>query len=224
MESRIRLLFLNAVLAIGMALPALAFAADETADADDADAAASQVIKPELNRREIDIEKIDSEDFEAGGFVGLMSVEDFGVNMVIGARLAYHVTEDFFVEFAYGQTDTSETSYELLSGGAELLTPEERKLTYYNVSVGYNLLPGEVFIGTDWAFTTAMYVIGGIGNTTFGGDDRFTFNLGGGLRFLTSDWFAVHIDVRDHIYQIDLLGEEKTAHNLEAHGGFTIFF
>ena len=38
------------------------------------------------------------------------------------------------------------------------------------------------------------------------------------------DWFAVHADLRDHVFDIDLLGQEKTSHNLEAHVGVTFFF
>ena len=61
--------------------------------------------------------------------------------------MAYHVTEDFFVEGLYGQTTMGQTSFELLSGGAPLLTDEERDLTYYSVGLGWNIFPGEAFIG-----------------------------------------------------------------------------
>ena len=56
------------------------------------------MISPELERRTITEADIDSEDFEVGAFVGVMSIEDFGSNVVYGARGAYHITEDFFVE------------------------------------------------------------------------------------------------------------------------------
>ena len=203
---------------------AIAWSADgDTVDKNNV-ASQQQVIKPVIERRTIDIDKIDTEDFEIGVFTGLLSVEDFGTNLVVGARAAYHVTESVFFEAAYAKSDTSETSYERLSGGAQLLTAAERQLTYYNISLGYNLFPGETFIGKNWAFNTALYVIGGVGNTTFAGDDRFTINLGAGYRFLATDWLALHIDVRDHIFDIDLLGDTKTAHNLETHGGVTVFF
>ena len=67
-------------------------------------------------------------------------------------------------------------------------------------------------------------MIGGVGNTSFAGDDRFMINVGVGYRFLVTDWLAVHVDMRDHIFNIDLLGDDKTAHNLETHGGVTVFF
>lgn len=221
MASRLRILFLGAVMlaAGGGVVPVMA--ADTAAEAD---GGARQVIKPELERRKISIDAIDTEDFEVGAFGGLLSVEDFGANMVLGFRLAYHVSEGVFFEGAYGQSTTSETSYEKLSGGASLLTDEERKLTYYNVSLGYNLFQGETFFGENWAFASAVYVIGGVGNTRFAGDDRFTVNYGLGYRFLGTDWLALHFDVRDHVFQIDLLGEDKTAHNLETTFGLSVFF
>ena len=55
-------------------------------------------------------------------------------------------------------------------------------------------------------------------------ESRDTVNLGIGLRVMPLDWLAVHADVRDHIFDIDLLGQEKTAHNIETHVGVTFFF
>ena len=182
------------------------------------------VITPDLERRTITEADIDSEDFEAGLFVGVMSVEDFGTNVVYGARAAYHITEDFFTEAAIGHTEVDETSYETLSGGAQILSGSERDLTYYNISLGYNLLPGEAFIGSDHAFNSALYVIAGVGNTEFANDSHFTVNFGAGYRFLLNDWIALHVDFRDHIFDSDLLGSSKTTHNLEGTGGVTVFF
>ncbi|MBA1332239.1 hypothetical protein QQ73_14360, partial [Candidatus Endoriftia persephone str. Guaymas] len=76
----------------------------------------------------------------------------------------------------------------------------ERNFTYYNLSVGYNLLPGEVFIGRDRAFNSQLYLIGGAGSTTFAGDDHFSINLGLGYRLLLSDSFALHLDLCDQLF------------------------
>jgi outer membrane beta-barrel protein len=186
--------------------------------------APGQVIDPEVERREIKEPEIDREDWEIGAFAGIMSVEDFQSNVSYGVRVAYHLTEGFFVEGTAGQTEAGLTSFEILSGGARLISDSERTLTYYNLNLGYNVLPGEVFIGEGRAFNTNLYLIAGLGSTTFAGDDRFTVNVGAGLRFLLTDSIALHVDFRDHLFDIDLLGEEKTVHNLEGHLGFTVFF
>jgi len=186
--------------------------------------APGQVIDPDVERREIKEPKIDTENFEIGAFVGIMSVEDFESNIVYGVRLAYHVTEGFFVEGTFGQTDAGLTSFERLSGGAPILSDSDRTFTFYNLNLGYNILPGEVFFGEGRAYNTNLYLIGGLGSTRFAGDDRFTVNFGVGYRFLLTDSIALHLDFRDHLFDIDLLGEDKTVHNLEGNLGVTVFF
>lgn len=183
-----------------------------------------QVIDPEVERREVKEPKIDREDFEVGPFVGIMSIEDFGSDVSFGLRLAYHITEGFFVEASAGMSRAGLTSFEVLSGGARLISDSERDLIYYNLNLGYNILPGEVFLGEGRAYNTNLYLIAGLGSTTFAGDDRFTVNVGAGYRFLLNDSVAIHLDFRDHLFDIDLLGEEKTVHNLEGHLGVTVFF
>jgi outer membrane beta-barrel protein len=182
------------------------------------------IIDPQVERREIKRPRIDTEDFELGAYVGILSIEDFESNAVYGARLAYHLTEDFFLEGTYGRSRAGRTSYENLSGSADLLSDDERDYSYYALSLGWNALPGEIFIGKNRAYNTAFYLIAGIGSTTFAGDDRFTVNGGFGYRVLPADWIAVHFDVRDHVFDTDLLGEKKIVNNLEAHLGLSIFF
>lgn len=182
------------------------------------------IIEPQVERREIRRTRIDTEDFELGAYAGILSIEDFESNVVYGLRLAYHLTEDFFLEASLGQSRAGRTSYEKLSGSAELLTDDDRDYTYYALSAGWNALPGEIFIGKSRAYNTAFYLIAGLGSTRFAGDDRFTVSGGFGYRILPADWIAVHFDVRDHVYDIDLLGEKKIVNNLEAHLGLSIFF
>ena len=228
MESRFRLLFL--VLPIicfglsGCAATKNFFSWGKEETPPPVEVPEGQVIELEVQRREIIEPDIDSEDFEIGAFAGVMSIEDFGSGVVYGLRLAYHVTAGFFVEGSAGQTEGGLTSFEILSGGAPLLSDSERRLTYYNLNVGYNILPGQGFVGEGRAYNTALYVSAGLGSTRFAGDDRFTVNFGAGYRFLLTDSIALHVDFRDHLFDIDLLGEEKTAHNLEGSLGVTVFF
>ena len=217
MESRVCCIFLRTLAALCL-LPAFPMTPSLAADQPE------QVVRPEIERRDINEADIDTEDFEAGVFYGLMNVEDFGTNAVYGARLTYHVTEYVFVEGAYGHTDTDETSFERLSGGAQLLDDNDRELDYYNLSFGFNLFPGESFIASKWAFTSDFFVIAGVGSTSFAGEDEFTWNFGFGYKVLATDWLAFRVDARDHIFDIDLLGESQTNNNLEFTAGVSIFF
>jgi outer membrane beta-barrel protein len=215
MEGRIFRFFLN-VTAIILFVPGPPFTLGYAREPE-------QVVRPELERRPISKPDIDTENFEIGVFAGAMSVEDFGTNVVYGARLAYHVTEDVFAESAYGRTETDQSSAERF-GGFEILTGSERTLEYYNLSFGFNLLAGESFLATRWAYASDLYAIAGVGSTSFAGDDLFTWNFGVGYRVLLNDWLALRIDGRDHVFDLDLLGESQTNHNLEFTGGVSLFF
>jgi len=224
MESRFRVLFLITcvIMLSGCAATKNLFGIGDDEAPPPTSEPPGQVIDPEVERREIKEAKIDREDFEIGAFAGLMSIEDFGTDGVFGFRLAYHVTEGFFVEASVGQSEAGLTSFEALSGGARLF--EDRTLTYYNLNLGYNILPGEVFIGESRAYNTNFYLIAGLGSTNFADDDRFTVNFGAGFRFLLTDSVSIHLDFRDHMFDIDILGREKVTHNLEGTIGVAVFF
>ncbi len=215
MENRLKHLLLGGVLAVGLAYIPAGQTADETV---------VQVIEPELERREIKTAKIDKENFEIGGFVGIIAIEDFDSSSVYGARLAYHLTEDFFVEATYGQATGDLTSFEQLSGGSPLFSDEDRDFTYYDLSVGWNIFPGEIFIANRFAFNSSFYLVAGAGSTEFAGDDWFTITAGAGYRLLLTDWVALHLDVRDNIFDRDSFGEDEQTHNLQFNTGFTFFF
>jgi outer membrane beta-barrel protein len=229
MDSRIRVLLLSAC---ALALGACSLwpvhkkprAEPLPVEATSTEGAAPAVVEPEVVRRKVKTPKIKNSNFEIGPYIGTYSIEDFGVNPVFGARLTYHISEDFFAESLIGRTTAGLTSFERLSGGAPLLTDKQRRLTYYNLAFGYNLFPGEVFVGRRRAFNSAFYVTAGVGATRFAGDDRFTVTIGAGYRLLLNDWLAAHFDVRDHVFDIDLLGSNKTSHNLETALGVTVFF
>jgi len=189
----------------------------------DAPLADDQLLTPKVKRKKIKVGKIDTEDFEIGAFGGMYSIEDFGTNPVVGARVAYHVTEIFFVEGMYGQTKGDRPLLDELLG-ASTLTEKDLELSYYDVVLGFNFLPGEGFIGGKWAFVTSLYFMAGAGNTTFLSEDRFTFTGGFGYRFLATDWLGAHIDFKNHVFKTDYFGNEKTTNNLEMHIGFTVFF
>jgi outer membrane beta-barrel protein len=92
------------------------------------------------------------------------------------------------------------------------------------LDVGYNVLPGEIFLGRGRAFNSALYVTVGMGDVKFADKDQFALNFGVGERLLITDWLALHVDVRDHIFETSLTGRTKNVDNLEATIGFTVFY
>lgn len=220
METR----FLPAVLILPLLLPTAAMAetADDTSAVRDADP--ESVLDPQIERRRIKEADIDSENFEAGVYAGILSIEDFGAEPVVGVRLDYHLSEDVFFEAVLGRAEAGETSFETLNAGVRLLNDDEREFTYYQASVGYNLLPGEAFLSGGRTFNNALYLLGGAGITDFAGDEHFTLGVGVGYRLLVNDLIVVRVDMKDHIFNLDVLGEDKTTHNLELTAGVSLFF
>ncbi len=245
MESRSQRIFLNRLLAIFLCI---AFASSVQAEdeptenstpenasaAGDASSAGQgfgglldpnaeePLVNPEVERREMREVKIDSENIEAGLYAGVLSIEDFGSDFVVGGMMAWHFTEDLFLQAHYYQSEAGMSSYETLSGNALLL--DDRAYTGYDLSVGYNVFPGEAFIGRKRAYNTAFYLLAGIGSTEFGGDDHLTLNLGVGYRLLLNDWLAWHVGFRDHVFSSDITGQDKQTHNMEMTTGLTTFF
>jgi len=181
------------------------------------------LIDPNIERREIDESDIDTEDVEIGIFGGFISIEDFESSEVVGVSLAYHINENLFLEARYAQATAGQTSFEKLSGGAPFLTEEERDYTYYNLSIGYNI-NGETFFTDNLVFNSDVYFTLGAGSTKFGGDERFTISAGAGYRLLFTDFWALKVDVRDHVFTSDIIGVEKDVHNLAITLSTTFFF
>lgn len=235
MESRLRLFLLIPLLAMassGCALfgrktaqddgPATAAVVD-SASGPTTGAVTEPVIDPNIERRKIKTAKIDSENFELGVIGGVLSIEDFGSHGLVGARFAYHVTESFFLEASYGQSKGGLTSAESLFS-IRLMTDAQRRYSYYAVSAGWNALPGEIFIGENRAYNTALYLIAGVGRTSFANDERFTINGGFGYRILLTDWLATQLEVRDYVFDSVATGDKKVVNNLEASLGLSFFF
>lgn len=222
MENRVRLLLLTLLLAQSGC--AWMRGGPPPPEQPQASAQAPEVISPSVERRDVEVPRIDTENWEAGGYIGSLSVEDFEVNPVYGFRLAYHISEDFFAEALYATSNAGISSYERLSGSAPLLTESERQYRYYNLGFGWNALPGEVFFGSRRAYNSAIYLTGGVGSTRFAGDERFTVTLGAGARVLLTDYLALHLDIRDHVLEVDVVGTSKQTHNFEATVSLTGFF
>lgn len=180
------------------------------------------VIPAQVERRDVHVPKIKANDVEIGAYAGILSVQGFGTKPSAGMRLGYHVTEDFFIEGTYGRSKVSDESYRRV--GIPLFPSEVIPLSYYNLSVGVNLFPGEVFVGRDWAMTSAVYLIGGVGNVKFDKESHTAYDFGIGIRVLPKDWFSARFEIRDHMFSSDLLGKNELTHNFEMTLGLAAYF
>ena len=196
----------------------LAVAADAPTDQSQ-----TQIVVPEVTRRDVQVPHFPSNDFQIGALAGLYSTQNFGAAAVEGVRLGYDITEDFFVQGVFGTTKVSDKNYRLILPGG-IFPKQTERMNYYNLSAGYNILPGEAFVGTRYAFPFALYLIAGVGNTTLDSQKHATFNFGSGMRLFFSDTWSVQLDARDHIFSMDLLGQRERTQNLEFTVGVTASF
>jgi len=215
MENRIKHILLKGALIAGLAM----ISSLVTAQEDDL-----PLIEPDVQPRAVDEALIDTENFEIGVFTGIMNIEDFESSFLWGGKLIYHLSERFFFEANVGFAEGGETSFEKLAGNVSVLSDDERDYRYYNINLGINILPGEAFLTENYAFNTNFFLIGGAGATEFAGDSRFTANVGAGYQVLLTDSIAMQLTVREHLYRIDVLGEEKTSMNTEVSAGLSVFF
>jgi outer membrane beta-barrel protein len=209
--------------ALAAAFVTVSAALPTTARAQQSKAANEQVVVPEVDRRDLKLPRYPSNDFEIGAYVGTYATQNFGASVVYGVRLGYAITEDVFVEGAYDQTQVSDDSFrQILPGG--VFANRTEKLSYYNLAVVYNVLPGEVFIGSNRALASAFYLLGGLGSTNFNDQQRQTILLGVGARVFMKDSFALQVDMRDYLFSLDLLGKSQSTQNLELTFGASFFF
>ena len=181
-----------------------------------------QLIQPQVERPEVTVPEINTDDLELGIVLGLLNIEQFNTNVIGGLRFAYHVTEHAFIEFGVAGSTVSDERYRRF--GLPIFAREEERLLRYDMSAAYTFLPGEVFVGENRAMRSTFFVIGGVGVTDFADEDRFTFNLGLGVRVLPGEDFAVRVEMRDYLFEADLLGENELTHNLELVGGMSYLF
>jgi len=185
------------------------------------------VTNPVLSAAESDGDTIqatdlDTEFFELGIIVGVISIDDFTSEPVFGIGAKFHATEDLFLQFSYGQAHASLSTYETSQG--QLLVDSDRDYRYLDFLVGYNVMAGEVFPRTNKAYLSALYVVAGVGNTEFGGEESFTLVAGVGYKVGINGGLVWSVEFKDHIYQSGLLRENETTHNIEISTGISFLF
>jgi len=184
----------------------------------------NDAVKVDVERREVVDDILDTENFEVGVQAGFISIEDFESNLWLSGHLTYHITEYFYAKALYGYAKAGETSFEKLANVPPLLTNEQRKFKYYGLNIGYNVMPGEVFLSKDLAFNSIFSIELGGGSTEFAGDDKFTVNLTANYRVFLNDWITWDIAMSDYIFNTTITGSNKTTHNLNFTTGFSFYF
>ena len=98
-----------------------------------------------------------------------------------------------------------------------------RYFTYYDLDVGYNVLPGEMFLGRGRAFNSALYVTVGMGDVKFADQDQFALNFGVGYRVLITDWLAHASGRQRSRVRIQLVRRQQERRQHRSHIGLNRF-
>lgn len=181
------------------------------------------VIEPDKNMPTIQAAAIDTEKFELGAYLGLLSVEDFNTNPVTGVSFTYHINRKFIAQANYGVSTVGKAAFEEVAGG-NFLADDEYDFEYVNLLAGYNLLDGRSFLGKRHKFNSAIYLLAGVADVSFAGNDKTGMVIGASYRAVVTDWMTINLDLRDTIVDREFLGDNKKTNNTEMLIGVNALF
>ncbi len=185
MENRLKHIFLKPFTVVGLCAVSLFLGAES--------ASASEL-------------KVNSELFDVGLTAGIINLEDFPAEFLVGASVTFKASESFFLQYNYVQADISRSTHE--QGG--LVYGVDRGFSHYDLLVGYNLFQGEFFAGKGGSHLSSLYVVGGVGDTDFGGEESFTYTFGVGYQIEFFRKYVLRVDYRDYLYKSAIISGEDT--------------
>lgn len=168
---------------------------------------------------------VNNEFFEFGVSFGVLNIEDFGGEPMVGIQSTFHATEDFFIEYGYQVSDVSLTSFEQ-SQDPFFDGSGERRFSHYDLKLGYTLFHGETLLGWhDMPRFSSLYVVAGVGEVQFGGESSLAYTLGLGYKLAVTRNIVARVDFKDYIYQSSLIDDEKrVTHNTYFSMGLSYLF
>lgn len=181
-------------------------------------------IEPQIDRTAVTEDKLDDESLSIGLRGGLVSLNDFGTSGLAQAQLGYQITEDFFLTVDYDKAKAGLTSFEKLSGAAPLLTDAQRQWSFLGGAIGYVLMPGEVYFGSDYAMNSRWAIFAGAGTVDFAGDKVFGVQAGTNYQVYLTDYLAAEIQLTDYVYETTILAETTSQHSLALSLGLSVYF
>lgn len=183
-----------------------------------------KVIDPNKKTATASTAALDTEHFEVGFHVGMLSVEDFNTNPVVGASLRFYFNEKIFVEGSYGTSETKASNTESSTNQNFIA---DRDFSYLGVSAGYQILKGRSFWGKKRKYNTGLYLIAGLEQVDFAEETETGLVLGVSYKTTLTDWLSLNLDFKDHIVNRNIpniVDEDKTTHNTEITIGLSTFF
>ncbi|MCW8193622.1 outer membrane beta-barrel domain-containing protein [Proteobacteria bacterium 005FR1] len=159
---------------------------------------------------------------EVGPFTGILSVEDFGSEVLGGLELTYHLRDRWLLQASYGRSEMGRAAFE--SSRRRFLSGGDRDFEYLAFTGAYRLIRGRSFLGSDSRFYSDIRLLAGPERVSFAGSDEWGINAGLSYRVAFSDRFTANVDFREHIVERDFIGDDKTTFNTELRLGLNMLF
>lgn len=178
-----------------------------------------RTIEPDKKVEEAEYAAIDSELFEIGAYVGSLSVEDFGSDVVSGIELNYHLAADWMLQLNYGKASIDRAAFE--SEQREFLADSDRYFEYVSAAAGFRLLRGRAFLGSRHKYNSDIYFFAGPERVSFAGNKERGLVFALSYRLVLADWLTANIDVHEHVFERTFIGESKHTLNTEFRVGLS---
>lgn len=173
-----------------------------------------KVIEPDKVVDTAQVAAIDTERFEFGPYLGLLSVEDFNSNPVTGLSFSYHINNKFIAQVNYGVSTVGKAAFEEIAG-SNFLAEDDYDFEYINLLAGYKLLDGRSFLGKRHKYNSAIYLLAGVADVSFAANDNTGMVVGVSYRAVITDWLTLNLDLRDTMVNREFLNDDKQTHNTE---------
>jgi len=179
------------------------------------------IILPEIKRDAGMAPILDTEKIETTSYIGAYKMDGFRAEPVVGIRIAYHLSPLLFMEGSFAKIRAKDISLENM-GRASVF--EDEAMHYLNLSLGFNLLPGQMYVGKNRSINTDFYVKAGFGQLSVDDDNLSSLHIGAGLRAIPTDWLSIHMDMRSYFLNKSFLDPDDYSHNIEYTFGVGLIF
>jgi outer membrane beta-barrel protein len=161
---------------------------------------------------------------ELSGFGGLYAADLLSASYLLQGAYAFHVSEDFALEASFGYTRAESDLVEVVEEDTSFTALRlDRPVYIYAGHMLWSFAYGKLrwFSGSISRFDIYLALGGGVtDNQTAEG---LTISAGLGMKVFFGEWFALRMDVRDHVLSQELLGVSEVVNNLAATLGFSVF-
>ena len=151
--------------------------------------------------------------------VGSVPLYTFGV---FAFAYAYHMTEDFAVEATAGVTQLTSRGGPELERTFAVLENKPRRQLMFDAVLEYSLAHAKMrFGGSISHFDFILAAGGGVVDSVVSSGIAGTGGFG--LKFFLGKAFAFRLDLRDHVFQQQLLAEKLVVNDISATIGLSLF-